>query len=120
MGNQAKYTSLHKFDVFKPISKTDITLQSKVVANTDPHNPPEDVHQLQVDVINVFEGRVELSSFSDEYQEKIKNYYRFSATKYLTNDPVMANRTKNTLDILWKIEINLTIGFLDINFQWYS
>ena len=34
--------------------------------------------QLQVDVLNVLENRVDISTFSPEYQKKIDNYYRFS------------------------------------------
>ena len=34
--------------------------------------------QLQVDVINVAEGRVPISNFPQDYQQKIENYYRFS------------------------------------------
>jgi hypothetical protein len=34
--------------------------------------------QLNIDVINVFEKRVSIDSFSKEYQKKIKDFYRFS------------------------------------------
>lgn len=37
-----------------------------------------DTLQLQVDIINVFENRVDINTFSKERQQIIKNYYRFS------------------------------------------
>lgn len=61
---------------------------------------PEDELQLQVDTINVLEKRVEIETFPKEYQEKIKNYYRFSATRMYTQNSVIAKRTNDTLDIV--------------------
>jgi len=57
---------------------------------------PADVLQLQVDMLNVIEGRVELDTFDKEYQDKIVNYYRFSATRLNTN----SGRIGNTLEII--------------------
>jgi hypothetical protein len=37
-----------------------------------------DMTQIQIDCINVQEKRVELSSFPQDYQQQIKNYYRFA------------------------------------------
>jgi len=37
----------------------------------------DDTLQLQADVVNVMEGRVELETFDKDYQKKIENYYRF-------------------------------------------
>jgi hypothetical protein len=34
--------------------------------------------QLQIDALNVFEKRVKMRSFPASYQQKIKNYYRYS------------------------------------------
>ena len=34
--------------------------------------------QFQVDVVNVVEGRVPISDFPPDYQQRIENYYRFS------------------------------------------
>ena len=61
---------------------------------------PADVLQLQVDMLNVIEGRVELDTFDKEYQDKIVNYYRFSATRLNTNSGRIAKRTGNTLEII--------------------
>jgi hypothetical protein len=61
---------------------------------------PQDVLQLQVDTLNVLEGRVDISEFSPDYQEQIKEYYRFSATRMRTDDSKIAKRTRSTLDIV--------------------
>jgi hypothetical protein len=34
--------------------------------------------QLQIDAINVLEKRVDIMTFPKEYQQTIKNYYRFT------------------------------------------
>lgn len=59
-----------------------------------------DTLQLQVDTLNVLEGRVSQDSFSEEYQRKILDYYRFSATKMNTSTSKPAPRTTTTLDLL--------------------
>jgi len=61
---------------------------------------PDDELQLQADTLNVLEGRVDINTFDAEYQERIKNYYRFSATKMNTNEWRVAKRTEDTLDII--------------------
>lgn len=61
---------------------------------------PDDILQLQVDTLNVMEGRVDLSSFSPEYQQKIKDYYRFSAHKTNTSNYRVASRTFHTMEIV--------------------
>lgn len=61
---------------------------------------PPDVIQLKLDTANVVEGRVPISNFPPEYQEKIKSFYRFSATRYVEEQPVIAKRTTDTLDII--------------------
>ena len=66
----------------------------------DPLGVPDDVKQLRLDAVNVLEGRVDINSFDEDYQKKIKDYYRFSATRYGSKYGKVANRTKNTLDII--------------------
>lgn len=61
---------------------------------------PQDVLQLQVDTLNVLEGRVALSTFSQEYQQKMMDYYRFSANRQNTCSPKVAKMTWNTLDLI--------------------
>jgi hypothetical protein len=61
---------------------------------------PEDVLQLQVDTINVLEGRVEITTFPLEYQEKIKNFWRFAATVLNSKSKGIAKMTVNTLDLI--------------------
>ena len=61
---------------------------------------PDDVRQLRIDAVNVLEGRVDIKTFDPDYQEKIKNYYRFSATRYGSKYGLVAKRTNNTLDIV--------------------
>ena len=61
---------------------------------------PEDILQLQVDTLNVYEGRVSIDTFPLEYQQRIIGYYRFSATRYNTATGKVAARTEETLDIL--------------------
>jgi hypothetical protein len=64
------------------------------------HDIPEDVRQLRIDATNVLEGRLDIETFDPDYQKKIKDYYRFSATRYGSRYGKIANRTKNTLDII--------------------
>ena len=61
---------------------------------------PDDVLQLQVDMLNVVEGRVDISTFSEDYQQKILNYYRYSATRLRTDQDKIAKRTNDTMDIV--------------------
>lgn len=41
---------------------------------------PKEVRQLHADIIDVLEGNVDITSFPEEYQKKIRDYYQFSAT----------------------------------------
>ena len=84
----------------KPIDLKELGRADKVVTNTNPHCPPPDIAQLQVDVINVLEGRVPISSFEPLYQNKIKNYYRFSGTSHQSSYEVIAKRTGDTIDLV--------------------
>ena len=61
---------------------------------------PSDVLQLQVDVLNVEQGRVNINTFPPDYQQKIKNYYRFSATRQNSRSENIAKRTNDTLDVI--------------------
>ena len=61
---------------------------------------PPDLTQLKLDTANVIEGRVSILTFPSEYQEKIKSFYRFSATRYVSNQPLVAKRTTDTLDAI--------------------
>ena len=94
MANQSKLSSLQPFEL-ENIEKT-----SKIVTDTNPYHPPEDIAQLQVDVLNVFEGRVDISIFPASYQARIKDYYRFSSTWNLSKYPKIAKRTRDTLDLV--------------------
>jgi hypothetical protein len=64
---------------------------------------PIDTLQLQKDVLDVYEGRVDITTFPEEYQERIKNYYRFAPrlfdTKYAV-DSKAPKVAKNTKDLL--------------------
>lgn len=53
-------------------------------------NVAKDTLQLQTDAINVLEGRVDINTFSPDYQRKIENYYRFSAVAPSTTAGGMA------------------------------
>lgn len=72
---------------------------TKLIEETPLITPP-DTQKLQLDMINVVEGRVPIETFEPEYQKKIKDYYRFSATRATTQYPVCAKRTRDTLDIV--------------------
>jgi hypothetical protein len=61
---------------------------------------PPDVLRLQTDVCDVVEGRVELDTFDADYQEKIKNYYRFTAHRQNSKSKNIAKRTGGTLDLI--------------------
>jgi hypothetical protein len=56
--------------------------------------------QLSIDMLNVKENRVDISSFPLEYQKKIRFFYQFSATRIFSNNPKAARRTQDTLDIV--------------------
>ena len=61
---------------------------------------PPDILQLQVDTLNVLQALVPITNFSPEYQERIKDYYKYSADYQLSNMPKIAKRTFDTLDII--------------------
>jgi len=61
---------------------------------------PEETLQLQADTLNVLEKRVPIETFPIERQIDIKNYYRFSAGRQNSNQPRVANRTHDTLDLI--------------------
>lgn len=61
---------------------------------------PEDVRELQADVVNVFAGLVDISTFSEERQKKVKDYYKFAAVNKTTNSNLIAARTGDTLDLV--------------------
>ena len=71
-----------------------------IPVNTNPHSPPDDILQLQEDVLGVFEGRIDIKTFPEVYQKKIKDYYKFSATVMTSNSEIIAHRTTDTLDIV--------------------
>lgn len=56
--------------------------------------------QLATDMINVVEGRVDIHTFAPDYQKKIKSFYQFSATSYTEDQPVIAKRIRDTLDLV--------------------
>jgi hypothetical protein len=61
---------------------------------------PEDVLQLRQDAVDCLEGRVDIKIFDEDYQKKIKDYYKYSSTRYGSKYGLVAQRTKNTLDII--------------------
>ena len=61
---------------------------------------PESTLQLQVDTLNVIEGRVSLSTFPEDYRKKILNYYRFSAHFTSSKYYKIAKRKMDTLEII--------------------
>jgi len=61
---------------------------------------PDDILQLQTDCVNVLEKRVDINTFSEDYQERIKNYYRFTARRQNSKSHNVAKRTGDTLDIV--------------------
>ena len=62
---------------------------------------PEYTLQLQADTLNVLENKLDISSFSPERQQQIKDYYRFSAECQNKNSPQKpANRTRETMDLI--------------------
>lgn len=63
-------------------------------------NDPPDVVQLKIDIINVIERRVSLDSFPTDYQQKIKNYYRFYGQRSNPKEPFYPKMIRQTLDIV--------------------
>ena len=88
MGRTRSITSL------QPLTKADLDDDTNYLPIAD------DTLQLQVDMLNVVEGRVPITNFDAEYQEIIRNYYRFSANRQNTDGYKPANVTKDTLDAI--------------------
>ena len=61
---------------------------------------PEDRLQLEADVINVLEGRIEIETFDLEYQSKIKNFYRFSGKEFNKYISYIAPRIRSIMEIV--------------------
>lgn len=89
MANQKQLLDL------KPYESNDVPMPNEVV----PQDPP-DILQLKVDIINVIEGRTLIESFTPEYQEKIKNYYRFYGQRSSPKYPFYPKMIRSTLDIV--------------------
>lgn len=64
----------------------------------NPFPDPPDIIQLKLDTANVVEGRVPITNFTPKYQTKIRNFYRFSALRYPSDQPLLAKRTRETLE----------------------
>ena len=64
--------------------------------------PYQDDHtkQVQADLVNLLEERVDPESFDPEYRKLLESYYRFSATRYPTKAPFVARRIRDTLTIV--------------------
>jgi hypothetical protein len=60
----------------------------------------DDILQLQADCANVVEGRVSIDTFPEDYQEKIRNYYRFYGTRPCTKNHKPQSVTGDTLDLI--------------------
>lgn len=62
---------------------------------------PAEKTQLEQDMYDVFVGHTKsINDFPPEYQEQLKASYRFSATRYNSDEEVLVNRTADTLDII--------------------
>ena len=68
--------------------------------DTDPFPIPPDRIQLEADTINVLEGRVLISTFSPEYQLKIKHFYQFVPMRQGSKNQNIAKRTRETMDLV--------------------
>ena len=82
-----------------PLLSLPLITKEDVRSTQFPLITPDDVLQLQADVINVINGHVDINSFSVEYQKKIRDYYRFDATRQNSKSHNIAFRTNDTLDI---------------------
>jgi hypothetical protein len=54
----------------------------KPLTNSDCSN----ISQLEIDVINVLENRVDIATFSPEYQRKISDFYRFHPVNRISSN----------------------------------
>jgi hypothetical protein len=56
---------------------------------------------MEQDMLDVFIRHTKsLSSFSEEYQGRLKAAYQFSATRFNSSENAKVNRTSDTLDII--------------------
>ena len=58
---------------------------------------PTGTTQLQIDAVNTMQNRVDISSFSKDYQQKIRSFYRFAPV-----NPGSANGNINGGRSFWK------------------
>ena len=65
-------------DDFRPFKEDDFDKEEDFRPLTKDDFTEYNVTQLQIDAINVLEKRVDIMTFPKEYQQKIKNYYRFT------------------------------------------
>ncbi len=65
-----------------------------------PFPPQPDILQLQTDTANVIEGRVDINTFDEAYQTRIKDYYRFYGNRTMSNSEKVAKLTDDTMDIV--------------------
>jgi len=61
---------------------------------------PPDIRQLHNDIVDVLEGRTDITTFDPEYQQKIKDCYRFSATFKSSKTDYIVFRENNTMDLI--------------------
>jgi len=67
----------------------------------DPSNKAGSKNELWADVNAVYLDKTKkITDFDPEYQEVIKNTYRFSSVKYNSRIGWLAKRTTDTLDIV--------------------
>lgn len=61
-----------------------------------------DITQKEQDCRDIWDlGVKKLSDFPDPmYQQELKDFYRFRATRFNSNDETIVNRTPDTLDIV--------------------
>ena len=78
----------------QPYSMADMPFPSPAEV---PSESPDQL-QLQLDTCNVVEGRVPIENFSPVYQKKIKDYYRFAASKNYVKYTMHPKLIRETLD----------------------
>jgi hypothetical protein len=95
-----KKSILQPLEEFNAYTKEDIGRATGIPILSYPNCPSEDILQLQTDVLNVLEGRVDINTFPQEYRKKIKDYYKFSATPHQSNFPFTVRMTRSTMDLV--------------------
>lgn len=60
----------------------------------------EDRLQLEADVINVLEGRVDIKTFDIEYQNKIKHFYQFAGKEINKYVSYIAPTIRSTMELI--------------------